>query len=93
VPYEVRLRQVALVAAELAPAAEALQEALGLGDPFHDPGVAEFGLDNAVFAVGDSFLEIVRASAEGITEVAITLPGGGRSGEVCGVTLRRRDLR
>jgi hypothetical protein len=31
--------------------------------------------------------------AEGITEVAITLPGGRRSGEVCGVTLRLVDVR
>jgi Glyoxalase-like domain len=48
-----------LVAAELEPAERALRDALGLDEPFRDPGVAEFGLRNAVFALGDCFLEIV----------------------------------
>ncbi len=36
-----------------------LRQALGLGQPFRDPGVGQFGLTNAVFAVGDTFLEVV----------------------------------
>jgi Glyoxalase-like domain len=55
----VRLRQAVLVAAELEPAAAELRAALGLGEPFNDPGVGAFGLRNAVFALGDCFLEIV----------------------------------
>lgn len=55
----VRLRQAVLVAAELEPVAGALQSALGLHEPFHDPGVAEFGLVNSVFALGDCFLEVI----------------------------------
>jgi hypothetical protein len=55
----VRLRQAVLVAAELEPVETALRDALGLAEPFRDPGVAEFGLDNAVFALGDCFLEVV----------------------------------
>jgi Glyoxalase-like domain len=55
----VRLRQAVLVAAELEPVERALREALGLDEPFRDPGVKEFGLRNAVFAIGDCFLEIV----------------------------------
>ena len=55
----VRLRQIALVAARLAPVAEQVERELGLGDPFHDPGVGEFGLENAVWAAGDTFLEVV----------------------------------
>jgi len=55
----VRLRQAVLVAAELEPVACALKSALGLREPFRDPGVAEFGLTNAVFALGDCFLEVV----------------------------------
>lgn len=54
-----RLRQVALVAHDCAKTAAALQETFGWPDPFHDPGVAEFGLINAVFAVGDTFVEVV----------------------------------
>jgi Glyoxalase-like domain len=48
-----------LVAAELEPVERALRDALGLEEPFRDPGVKEFGLCNAVFALGDCFLEIV----------------------------------
>jgi hypothetical protein len=55
----IRLRQAVLVAAELEPVAGALQSTLGLGEPFRDPGVGEFGLTNAVFALGDCFLEVI----------------------------------
>src|SRR5437763_15567671 len=55
----VRLRQAVLVARELDRVAAELQEALGLAEPFRDPGVGMFGLANTVFAVGDCFLEIV----------------------------------
>jgi hypothetical protein len=55
----VRLRQAVLVAQELEPVAGQLRTALGLGEPFRDPGVGEFGLENAVFAVGDCFLEVI----------------------------------
>ncbi|GAB5486598.1 MAG: hypothetical protein Pars2KO_01680 [Parasphingorhabdus sp.] len=53
-----RLRQLVL-ACETQDSYGQLQQILGLGEPFHDPGVAEFGLHNAVFALGDQFLEIV----------------------------------
>jgi hypothetical protein len=55
----VRLRQAVLVAAELEPVASALRVALDLGEPFRDPGVGAFGLENVVFALGDCFLEVV----------------------------------
>jgi Glyoxalase-like domain len=55
----VRLRQAVLVAAELDPVASALQQALGLGEPFRDPGVGAFGLHNTVFAISDCFLEVI----------------------------------
>jgi hypothetical protein len=55
----VRLRQAVLVAGELEPVASALRAALDLGEPFRDPGVGEFGLENSVFAVGDCFLEVI----------------------------------
>ncbi len=47
------------MAAELGPVAAALQAALDLGEPFRDPGVGHFGLTNAVFALGDCFIEVV----------------------------------
>ena len=44
---------------DLEPIADALRAALGLQEPFRDPGVGEFGLENVVFALGDCFLELV----------------------------------
>lgn len=60
-----RLRQAVLVVGELEPVETALREALGLGEPFRDPGVGAFGLVNAVFALGDCFLEVVSPMQEG----------------------------
>jgi Glyoxalase-like domain len=61
----VRLRQAVLVVSDLEPAAALLREGLGLGEPFRDPGVAMFGLQNVVFAIGDCFIEIVCPMQEG----------------------------
>jgi hypothetical protein len=44
--------------AELAPRVR-LRQALDLDEPFRDPGVGVFGLTNAVFALGDCFLEVI----------------------------------
>jgi hypothetical protein len=60
-----RLRQAVLVARDLDGVAGALREALGLGEPFADPGVGFFGLHNAVFALGDQFLEVIAPTQEG----------------------------
>ena len=58
-----RLRQLVLAANSL-DTADTLQSVLGLGEPFPDPGVGEFGLVNAVFAIGDQFLEVVVPTAD-----------------------------
>jgi Glyoxalase-like domain len=55
----VRLRQAVLVAGDLAPVSDRLRSELALGEPFADPGVGAFGLHNAVYAIGDTFLEVV----------------------------------
>jgi hypothetical protein len=60
-----RLRQAVIVAAELEPVASKLRAELGLGEPFADPGVATFGLHNAVFAIGDAFIEVIAPTQEG----------------------------
>jgi hypothetical protein len=54
-----RLRQVALVAGELEPVETRLGEVLGLEVCYRDPGVAKYGLHNALFAIGGTFLEVV----------------------------------
>jgi predicted enzyme related to lactoylglutathione lyase len=61
----VRLRQAVLVAADLEPVTLRLREELGLGEPFADPGVGEFGLRNAVYAIGDTFLEVIAPARDG----------------------------
>jgi hypothetical protein len=48
-----------LVARDLGPVSERLRAELGLGEAYADPGVAAFGLHNAVYAIGDTFLEVV----------------------------------
>lgn len=62
-----RLRQVALVATDLAAAEAELQPLLGVDLCFRDPGVGEFGLHNALFPLGDTFLEVVSPTREGTT--------------------------
>lgn len=62
---KVRLRQAVLVAEDLERVAGELREALHLGEPFRDPGVGEFGLENAVFALGDCFLEVISPTGGG----------------------------
>ena len=60
-----RLRQAVLVARDLDGVAAPLRSALGLGAPFRDPGVAAFGLRNAVMALGDTFVEVVSPTRDG----------------------------
>lgn len=57
-----RLRQAVIAAAELEPVASRLRSALGLGEPFRDPGVGMFGLVNTVFAISDCFIEVISPS-------------------------------
>ena len=54
-----RLRQIALIARDLEPVVADLCAVLGIEVGFRDPGVADFGLCNAVMPVGDTFLEVV----------------------------------
>lgn len=57
-----------------------LRSKLDLGEPFSDPAIAWFGLRNAVFAIGDTFLELVSPTKEG-TDVGRLLE---RRGGDCG---------
>lgn len=54
-----RLRQVALVAADLDAVVARLCATLALEVSYRDPGVEIFGLRNAVMPIGDTFLEVV----------------------------------
>ncbi|MDX1581730.1 MAG: VOC family protein [Alphaproteobacteria bacterium] len=75
-----RLRQLALVARELAPVEEALLGVFGLKVAHRDPAVAKFGLENIVVPVGDQFIEIVAPIEPGTTAERYLDRRGGDGG-------------
>ncbi len=54
-----RIRQIVFVVRDLAARSRQLAGLLALDPPYRDPGVAEFGIDNAVYAFGDQFIELI----------------------------------
>jgi hypothetical protein len=75
-----RLRQAVLVARDLDAVTGQLRAELGLGEPFHDPGVARFGLGNAVMALGDTFVEVVSPTTSGTAAARYLERRGGDGG-------------
>jgi catechol 2,3-dioxygenase-like lactoylglutathione lyase family enzyme len=75
-----RLRQVALVARDCDQVAGELGRAFGWREPFHDPGVGHFGLTNAVFAAGDTFVEVVAPAQPDTTAGRYLEKRGGDGG-------------
>jgi hypothetical protein len=84
------LRQVALVARVLEPVVADLCAVLGLEVAFRDPGVAAFGLRNAVMPVGTTFLEVVAPDAADTTAERYLDAHGGDGGYM--VILQTADL-
>ena len=76
----IRIRQIALVAADLQAAISDLSEALDIDVVYRDPGVREFGLENALFCLGDQFLEIVSPVQAGTTAGRLLEKRGGDCG-------------
>ena len=60
-----RIRQVVVAAADRDAVSGVWRRELGLGEPFDDPLVDQWGLHNAVFPVGDAFLEVVSPRTPG----------------------------
>jgi hypothetical protein len=60
-----RLRQICLVASDLATVERQIADVLGLEICFRDPGVGKYGLHNALFAMSGTFLEVVSPTREG----------------------------
>jgi hypothetical protein len=79
-----RLRQAVLAARELETTVMQLRDEFSLGEPYRDPAVAYFGLTNAVFAIGDTFLEVVSPVGDeaGAQTASRQLDRSGR--DVCG---------
>jgi len=75
-----RLRQIALAATDLDATVACLTDVLGIEVSFKDPGVATFGLDNAVMPVGETFLEVVSPVREDATARRWIEKRGGDAG-------------
>ena len=75
-----RLRQIALVVEDLAAAEADIRAVLGLDYAYDDPGVGTFGLKNAVFPVGETFLEVVSPKQAGTTAGRLLEKRGGDGG-------------
>jgi catechol 2,3-dioxygenase-like lactoylglutathione lyase family enzyme len=84
------IRQIALVARDLEPAVADLCAVLGVAVGFRDPGVAEFGLRNAVMPVGTTFLEVVSPARDDTTAGRFLARRGGDGGYM--VILQTDDL-
>lgn len=89
----IRLRQVALVARDLDRVVGALCDTLGLEVCFHDPGVGEFGLVNALMVVGDQFIEVVSPDQPGTTAERLIERRGGDGGYMVLFEVDRLDER
>ena len=85
-----RLRQIALVAQDLAAARADISAVLGIDYAFDDPGVGKYGLHNAVFPIGDTFLEVVSPKEAGTTAGRLLRKRGGDGGYM--VILQVDDL-
>ncbi len=74
------IRQIALVASDLAATQDGLFKLLGLERGFHDPLVGQFGLHNVVMRLGDTYLEVVAPNEAGTTAGRFLERRGGDSG-------------
>ena len=75
-----RLRQAVIAVGDLDRSVELLRSGLGLNEPFADPAVGYFGLENAVFAIGDTFLELVSPTRDGTAAGRLLERRGGDCG-------------
>ena len=75
-----RLRQVCLVASDLAAEARRLEAVFGLEECHRDPNVAGYGLANVLFPVGSAFIEIVSPTRPGTAAGRFLERHAGRHG-------------
>lgn len=85
-----RLRQVALVAEDLDQVEHTIEAELGVERCFRDPGVAEFGLRNVLYPIGDKLLEVVSPIADDTTAGRLLTKRAGDGGYM--VLLQVDDL-
>jgi len=75
-----RLRQVCLVASDIAREAARIGSIFGLEICHRDPNVAKYGLENVLFPIGARFLEIVAPTRPGTAAGRFLERHGGRYG-------------
>ena len=75
-----RMRQICLVARRLEPLVEAFRDVFALEVCCRDPGVGKYGLENALFAIGNGFLEVVAPVRDGTTAGRYLERRGGDGG-------------
>jgi len=75
-----RLRQICMISADLAGQAERIKASLGLLECHRDPNVGKYGLENVLFPVGSSFIEIVAPTRPGTAAGRFLERHGGRYG-------------
>ena len=78
-PY-MRLRQICLVAPQLAPVISDIAEIMGLAVCYRDGNVAKYGLENALLPVDTIMLEVVAPFKAGTTAGRFIEKTGGRGG-------------
>ncbi|WP_408586099.1 VOC family protein [Novosphingobium sp.] len=77
---EYRLRQVAAVVGDLAASVAQVEAVLGLKVGYRDPGVAKYGLENAILPIGAQFLELVSPTVPGTSAGRYLDRRGGDAG-------------
>ena len=75
-----RMRQICLVARELEPVVDTFRDVFGLEVCHRDPGVGKYGLENALFPIGNGFLEVVAPVSDGTTAGRYLERRGGDGG-------------
>lgn len=75
-----RLRQIAMVAPDLAPVEAEVGDIVGVPVCYRDPGVGKYGLHNALWALGGTFLEALAPTQDGTTAGRYMVRRGGATG-------------
>jgi len=89
-PWNIRVRQIALVVKDLDSGIKKVGETLGLTPTFRDPEIVHLGLKNCVFVVGNQFLELVCPLSEDNTAYKQLQRRQGDGGYM--MMLQTRDL-
>jgi hypothetical protein len=85
-----RLRQIAVAVHDLDAACADAEELFDVRLPYRDAGVARYGLRNAVYRLGDTFLELLSPATDGTTVGRLLAKRGGDCGYM--VILQTDDI-